>query len=51
MTAAKYRFDALIPVRGYKRAVNKQTGYGGLDSVQPIVGCCKALFCGCTWER
>lgn len=26
-TAARFRFDALIPVNGYKRAVNKQTGY------------------------
>jgi hypothetical protein len=28
-TAAALRADVLIPVLGYKRALNKQTGYGG----------------------
>jgi hypothetical protein len=31
--AAALRADVLIPVLGYKRALNKQTGYGKLSHV------------------
>ena len=40
-TAAALRADVLIPVLGYKRALNKQTGYGGSpDGPTATHSCC-----------